>query len=198
MKKAMNKVLAMVIALVLIATMSAAIAEEIEAAPAPVQEVIEVVEVVEAPKTEVVEEVATEEATEEAIEEVATEEIVEEEVTTEEIATEAVVEEVVIEEVAEEEIPEDAQLVSVIEETVERSVCIYASYAGNTVSYGDTIKLYAVLKGYENVNYEMQWQVSSDNSSWQNISGANGSSYSLTVTEDNADNYYRIAVTVAE
>ena len=183
MKKAMNKVLAMVIALVLIATMSAAIAEEIEAAPAPVaQEVVEVVEVVEAPKTEVVEE-----ATEEAIEEVATEE------TTEEVATEATVEEV-----AEEEIPEDAQLVSVIEETVERSVSIYASYSGNTVSYGDTIKLYAVLKGYENVSYEMQWQVSSDNSSWQNISGANGSSYSLTVTEDNADNYYRIAVTVAE
>ena len=189
MKKAMNKVLAMVIALVLVATMSAAIAEEIEAAPAPVaQEVVEVVEVVEAPKTEVVEEVVTEEIVEEAIEEVATEEI----------ATEAVVEEIVIEEVAEEEIPEDAQLVSVIEETVERSVSIYASYSGNTVSYGDTIKLYAVLKGYENVNYEMQWQVSSDNSSWQNISGANGSSYSLTVTEDNADNYYRIAVTVAE
>ena len=179
MKKAMNKVLAMVIALVLTASLSAAIAEEIEAAPAPVEEIVEVIEVVEAPEAEVVEEIAAEETVEEIVEEIATEETV-------------------IEEVAAEEIPEDAQLVGVIEESVERSVSIYASYSGNTVSYGDTIKLYAVLEGYENVSYEMQWQVSSDNSSWQNISGANGSSYNVVVSEDNADNYYRIAVTVAE
>ena len=181
MKKAMNKVLAMVIALVLTASLSAAIAEEIEAAPAPVEEIVEVVE---APEAEVVEEVATEEIAEEE--------------TVEEIVEEIATEETVIEEVAADEIPEDAQLVGVIEESVERSVSIYASYSGNTVSYGDTIKLYAVLEGYENVNYEMQWQVSSDNNSWQNISGANGSSYNVVVSEDNANSYYRIAVTVAE
>ena len=180
MKKAMNKVLAMVIALVLTASLSAAIAEEIEAAPAPVEEIVEVVEVVEAPEAEVAPEIA--------VEEIAVEETVEA----------AATEETVIEEVAAEEIPEDAQPVGVIEESVERSVSIYASYSGSTVSYGDTIKLYAVLEGYENVSYEMQWQVSSDNSSWQNISGANGSSYSIVVSADNADNYYRIAVTVAE
>ena len=184
MKKAMNKVLAMVIVLVLTASLSAAIAEEIEATPAPIEEIVEVIETVEAPEAEVAPEIA--------VEEIAVEETVEEIV--EEIATE----ETVIEEVAAEEIPEDAQLVGVIEESVERSVSIYASYSGSTVSYGDTIKLYAVLKGYENVNYEMQWQVSSDNSSWQNISGANGSSYNVVVSEDNANNYYRIAVTVAE
>ena len=164
MKKAMEKVLAMVIALVLVLSMTAALAEEIEVEVAPAEEIVEVVEEVET-ETEEVEEVA---------------------------------EETVIEEATEEEIPEDAQLLTTVEDALnaERSVSIYVSYEGETVAYGDEIELYAVLNGYEGTSYSLQWQVSSDNANWANISGANDSEYDVTVSEDNAANYYRVAVTI--
>ena len=96
-----------------------------------------------------------------------------------------------------EEIGEDDQLVAVIEDEKDanRSVSIYASYEGNTVSYGDTLTLKAQLKGYEGVKYTLQWQVSTDNSTWKNIPGETGMTYSIVVTEENVNNYYRIAVT---
>ena len=168
MKKAMEKVLAMVIALVLVLSMTAALAEEIEVEVAPAEEIVETVEEVE---TEEVEEI-------EAVEEIA--------------------EETVIEEATEEEIPEDAQLLTTVEDALnaERSVSIYVSYEGETVAYGDEIELYAVLNGYEGTSYSLQWQVSSDNANWANISGANSDEYDVTVSEDNAANYYRVAVTI--
>ena len=94
-------------------------------------------------------------------------------------------------------IEEDDQLVAVIEDEKDanRSVSIFASYEGDTVSYGDTITLKAQLKGYEGVAYTLQWQVSKDNSSWKNIPGETGLTYSIVVSEENANNYYRIAVT---
>ena len=172
MKKAMEKVLALVIALVLVCAMSAAMAEEVPAETAPVEEIVEVKEEEIVEETETVEEVA-------------------------EVETEEIAEETVIEEVSEEELPEDAQLMSVIEDKLNagRSVSVYVSCSGE-LSYGDTVELYAVLKGYEGTSYEMQWQVSTDNSSWSDISGENGSEYELTLTEDNANNYYRVAVTI--
>ena len=172
MKKAMEKVLTMVIALVLVLSMTAALAEEIEVEAAPAEEIVEVIETVEETETEEVE----------VIEETA----------------EEIVEETVIEEAAEEEIPEDAQLLTTVEDALnaERSVSIYVSYEGDTVSYGDEIELYAVLNGYEGTSYSLQWQVSEDNTNWANISGANGSEYDVTVSEDNAANYYRVAVTI--
>ena len=172
MKKAMEKVLTMVIALVLVLSMTAALAEEIEVEAAPAEEIVEIVETVEETETEEVE----------VIEETA----------------EEIVEETVIEEATEEEIPEDAQLLTTVEDALnaERSVSIYVSYEGDTVSYGDEIELYAVLNGYEGTSYSLQWQVSSDNANWANISGANGSEYDVTVSEDNAANYYRVAVTI--
>ena len=172
MKKAMEKVLTMVIALVLVLSMTAALAEEIEVEAAPAEEIVEIVETVEETETEEVE----------VIEETA----------------EEIVEETVIEEATEEEIPEDAQLLTTVEDALnaERSVSIYVSYEGDTVAYGDEIELYAVLNGYEGTSYSLQWQVSSDNANWANISGANGSEYDVTVSEDNAANYYRVAVTI--
>ena len=98
------------------------------------------------------------------------------------------------------EVEEDDQLVSVIEDEkdAKRSVSIYASYQGDYVSYGDTITLKAVLKGYEGTSYRLQWQVSKDGSSWKNVSGEIGLTYSIVVSEDNANNCYRIAVTTED
>ena len=175
----MKKMIEKVLALVMVVCMLTAVAfaeevETVEAAPAPV-EVVEVKEeVVEAVET--VEETETvEEATEEAAEEI-------------------------VEEVTEEEIPEDAQLVTVIEdeEHVERSVSIYASYEGDHVELGDKVALYAVLEGYEGVDYRIQWQDSDDNREWNDISGANGEKYVITVTEENCSEYFRVSVTSEE
>ena len=61
---------------------------------------------------------------------------------------------------------------------------------------GYDVILQAHLQNYENVEYSLQWQVSKDNSNWQDIPGAHGLTYSLTVNEENYNNYYRIAVTI--
>ena len=61
---------------------------------------------------------------------------------------------------------------------------------------GYDVTLQAHLQNYENVEYSLQWQVSKDNSNWQDISGAHGLTYSLIVNEENCNNYYRIAVTI--
>lgn len=61
---------------------------------------------------------------------------------------------------------------------------------------GYDVTLQAHLRNYENVEYSLQWQVSKDNSNWQDISGAHGLTYSLIVNEENYNNYYRIAVTI--
>ena len=61
---------------------------------------------------------------------------------------------------------------------------------------GYDVTLQAHLQNYENVEYNLQWQVSKDNSNWQDIPGAHGLTYSLTVNKENYNNYYRIAVTI--
>ena len=164
----MKKILALVITLVMLSSIIGAFAEE-------------TVETTPAPEATVEATIeATVEATVEATAEIPAEEI--------------------IEETAEPEITEDDQLIAVIEDTqnVNRSVSIYASFSGNTLTYGDSVTLKAKLTGYDNVSYTLQWQVSKDNSNWQNVSGENGMEYSFTVTEDNASDYYRIAVSVEE
>ena len=94
--------------------------------------------------------------------------------------------------IAEEPVVEDA-----IEEEsqIERSVSIRVS-CSDEIYFGDTITLYAVLEGYDNVEYVIQWQTSKDDSNWRDISGANGAQYSITITEDNCTDYFRVAVTI--
>jgi hypothetical protein len=66
----------------------------------------------------------------------------------------------------------------------------------DAIADGYDVTLQAHLQNYENVEYSLQWQVSKDNSNWQDISGAHGLTYSLTVNKENYNNYYRIAVTI--
>lgn len=94
--------------------------------------------------------------------------------------------------IAEEPVVEDA-----IEEEsqIERSVSIRAS-CPDEIYFGDTITLYAVLEGYDNVEYIIQWQTSKDESNWHDMSGANSEQCSITITEDNCTDYFRVAVTI--
>lgn len=109
-----------------------------------------------------------------------------------EVIVETTEEPVVIEEqeIEEEEIilEEESEIDTILSQS--RSVYIDAIVNGYDVT------LQAHLQNYENVEYSLQWQVSKDNSSWQDISGAHGLTYSLTVNKENYNNYYRIAVTI--
>ena len=181
--KKMLKVFA--IALLMVSLMASVVlnanAEEI------VEEVAEIVEeeaiAVEAPVVEEIVEEVAEEVVEETTEEAAVEEIVEEAVVEE--AAEEIVEEEVIEEVVEEQVVE----------TVERKASFTFSYDGDEVEYGDEIKLVAVLSGYENVDYELVWQYSTDNANWHDYATGNAS---YTISEENASWYWRLVVNTVE
>ncbi len=104
------------------------------------------------------------------------------------IAEEATVVPIVETEEQEQEQEQENEINSILIQN--RSVYVDATVNG----YDVTLK--AHLQNYENVEYDLQWQVSKDNSNWQDISGANGMTYSLTVNEENYNNYYRVVVTI--
>ena len=113
------------------------------------------------------------------------------------IVSAAFAEEIVVDStpIGEEILIEEEQIVPQ-EETqyFEGYVSVYVSCQSD-IWYGDAVTLYVVLKGYEGVNYHIQWQVSKDNCNWQDISGENGEHYIVTVTEENCADYYRVMVT---
>lgn len=100
--------------------------------------------------------------------------------------------------ITENDLPDNVRLLGVIQDKLdaERSVSIYVSHDGQYITFGDTVTLYAVLHGYEDTVYTLQWQSGPDNASWADIPGAVSASYSVTVTEANYTDYYRVAVTI--
>ncbi len=101
-------------------------------------------------------------------------------------------------EAEEESVPSDAKLMSVIEDTLnrERSVSVYVYYEGESIRFGDSVALYAVLDGYDGTEYSIQWQKSADNENWEDISNATAKKYEVVVTEENYTDFYRVAVTL--
>ena len=97
-----------------------------------------------------------------------------------------------------EAVPDDAKLVAVIQDKLnaDRSVSVYLAYDGDYVTFGDRVTFYAVLNGYEDTVYTLQWQSSHDNRTWSDISGADKATYAMNVTEENYTDYYRVAVTI--
>mgnify|MGYP004669801263 CR=1 FL=1 len=97
-----------------------------------------------------------------------------------------------------EAVPDDAKLVAVIQDKLnaDRSVSVYLAYDGDYVTFGDRVTFYAVLNGYEDTVYTLQWQSSHDNRTWSDISGADKATYTMNVTEENYTDYYRVAVTI--
>ena len=58
-----------------------------------------------------------------------------------------------------------------------KSVVIYAS-VGDSLDFGDTVSLFAVLHGYENTEYDIQWQMNSGDG-WEDIPASNVMRYEL-------------------
>ena len=155
-------------------------------------------------------------------EETPAEELPAEELPTEELpAEELPAEELPAEETPAEEIPDDGLIVEeglIADNTPEPAAdpgtqiaeIIDAEYAGRVVriyanwdqskeylELGDSMVFTAVLEGYDGLTYQLQWQTSpTGDGSWSDISGATGLSYTLVLSEQNYDDFFRAVVNV--
>lgn len=88
------------------------------------------------------------------------------------------------EEDAEPEIPEiDFSTLSVV-----------ISAESDVVELGGDMVLTAVLTGFEDLNYTLQWQFSTDNANWANVDGETGSTLRVQMNEENRDYFWRVSV----
>ena len=76
-----------------------------------------------------------------------------------------------------------------------RSISIYI-VAEQEIHFGDKVTLVAVLKGYDDCVFIAQWQVSSDNENWFDITGENMLTYTFEINSDNYANYWRIVIEI--
>ena len=96
------------------------------------------------------------------------------------------------------ELPENATLIGEIldELNANRRIQIYITGENEEIRFGDKVTLHSVLVGYEDCEYNIQWQVSPDDKNYTDVVGEVGANYSFVVTEDNYTNYWRVAVTI--
>ena len=76
---------------------------------------------------------------------------------------------------------------------------IYANWdqSKEYLELGDSMVFTAVLEGYDGLTYQLQWQTSpTGDGSWSDISGATGLSYTLVLSEQNYDDFFRAVVNV--
>lgn len=173
----MKKILAMILMVTMLVSMSCSLAEQV-VEEEPVCETVEVPEPVEEVKPEPVAE-TVEEKTEEKVEE-KTEEKVEEKVEEKQET---------VEEIPEEEI--------VIEETEIREEDFSADVVLTLVNegelyYGDVATLRVYISN-ANAEYVINWQYS-DGGDWHTIDGEHETTYSFELNEINAGYLYRVAV----
>ena len=97
-------------------------------------------------------------------------------------------------------IPADADMVGSIVDQLnpDRYIEIYAAWEGEHLLIGGEATLIAVLYGYDNVEYTLQWQVSPDDVTWSDVEGATDARYSLTVTDENYDDFWRVQVFITD
>lgn len=91
------------------------------------------------------------------------------------------------EEDAEPEIPE-------IPEIDFSTLSVAISAESDVVELGGDMVLTAILTGFENLNYTLQWQFSTDNANWANVDGATGSTLRVQMNEENRDYFWRVSV----
>lgn len=91
------------------------------------------------------------------------------------------------EEDAEPEIPE-------IPEIDFSTLSVAISAESDVVELGGDMVLTAVLTGFEDLNYTLQWQFSADNANWADVDGATGSTLRVQMNEENRDYFWRVSV----
>ena len=74
------------------------------------------------------------------------------------------------------------------------TLSVAISAESDVVELGGDMVLTAVLTGFEDLNYTLQWQFSTDNANWANVDGATGSTLRVQMNEENRDYFWRVSV----
>lgn len=61
---------------------------------------------------------------------------------------------------------------------------------------GDVMTLRATLIGFDNIDYALQWQFSTDDATWTDVSGAAGDTLVVQLDESNAGCYWRVSAEI--
>lgn len=61
---------------------------------------------------------------------------------------------------------------------------------------GDVMTLRATLIGFDNIDYALQWQFSTDDATWTDVSGATGDTLVVYLDESNAGCYWRVSAEI--
>ena len=61
---------------------------------------------------------------------------------------------------------------------------------------GDVMTLRATLIGFDNIDYALQWQFSTDDATWTDVSGATGDTLVVQLDESNAGCYWRVSAEI--
>ena len=77
-----------------------------------------------------------------------------------------------------------------------RSAVVSISWDEEKPGIGSVAHFSAQLTGYEELNYTVQWIMSTDNENWTEVEGATGETMDIVVTEDNYLHYWRIRVQI--
>ena len=95
-------------------------------------------------------------------------------------------------------LPAGAGVVTTLQDQLNqnRSIDVYATWEGEELYLDSEATLIAVLHGYDNAVYTLQWQYSPDNATWYDLEGAEEARCTLTVTEENYQYYWRIQATI--
>lgn len=74
------------------------------------------------------------------------------------------------------------------------TLSVVISAESDVVELGGDMVLTAILTGFEDLNYTLQWQFSTDNANWANVDGATGSTLRVQMNEENRDYFWRVSV----
>ncbi len=77
-----------------------------------------------------------------------------------------------------------------------RSVSIAVHKDADILYEGDQVTLEAILSGYDNVNYTLQWRYSLDDQTWQDCPGQTGATMTITMDSTNYKYYWNVLVTI--
>ena len=73
---------------------------------------------------------------------------------------------------------------------------IQLSWGDEEAAVGSTAHFTAVLHGYDNVEYTLQWQHSSDSENWENVENATETTYDVVATKENCHDTWRVKVVI--
>lgn len=74
------------------------------------------------------------------------------------------------------------------------TLSVAISAESDVVELGGDMVLTAILTGFEDLNYTLQWQFSTDNANWADVDGATGFTLRVQMNEENRDYFWRVSV----